>query len=255
MQLRPQNCLLRERAADFRQAARTCGVGDRRDGFRNGAEGFTLVELLVVIGIITVLTGMLLPGLFRIKVQDRLSQTKVEMRNLEMAVYAYNSTYSRYPAKATGAADLTFGYSSGVAGVSANSEVMVILMDVNSGVNLNHALNPRQLPTFSANRVSDTSSPGLSITDNQLRDIWGHPYVITLDLDGNKRCRDAFYSTSVSKENGTKGFNGLTDNGNGFFELDGPVMIWSLGPDGKYDDSPTAKANAGANRDNILSWK
>jgi prepilin-type N-terminal cleavage/methylation domain-containing protein len=250
MQLRPQHRLLRERAADFRRSAGTRRVGESR-----GGEGFTLVELLVVIGIIAVLTGMLMPVLARIKLEAKIGQTKLEMKNLETAIIAYNASYGRYPAKATGAADLTFGYSSGVAGISANSEVMVILMDVNTGVNLNHALNPRQMTSFPANRVSDTSSPGLSVADNQLRDIWGHPYVITLDLDGDRRCRDAFYSTSVSKENGTQGFNGLTDNGSGFFEFAGQAMIWSLGPDGKYDDSPGAKANAGANRDNILSWK
>jgi hypothetical protein len=81
--------------------------------------------------------------------------------------------------------------------------------------------------------------------------------VITLDLDGNKRCRDAFYSTKVSQiaPGQSQGYNGLTDNGDGYFELDGPVMIWSAGPDGKYDDSPGAKANAGSNKDNILSWQ
>ncbi len=100
-------------------------------------------------------------------------------------------------------------------------------------------------------------SPGLSTVDYQLRDPWGHPYVITMDLDGDKQCRDALYSTGISRKQAgqPQGYNGLVDHGNGFFELDAPVMIWSLGPDGKYDDSPGAKANAGANRDTGLSWQ
>jgi type II secretory pathway pseudopilin PulG len=215
------------------------------------------VELLIVIAIIGILAGMLLPALIRGHGIAKKNQARTEMRNLEMAINAYDAAYSRYPANATGAADLTFGYSSAVAGVAANSEVMVILMDLNIGANLGHAMNPQQLTTFSANSVGDTVSPGFSTVDHQLRDPWGHPYVITLDLDGNKRCRDAFYSTKVSQiaPGQSQGYNGLTDNGNGYFELDAPVMIWSAGPDGKYDDSPGAKANAGANKDNILSWQ
>ncbi len=30
-------------------------------------------------------------------------------------------------------------------------------------------------------------------------------------------------------------------------------MVWSAGPDGNID--PTAKANAGVNKDNVLSWQ
>jgi hypothetical protein len=37
------------------------------------------------------------------------------------------------------------------------------------------------------------------------------------------------------------------------FELNNPVMVWSMGPDGKIDR--TKRANQGFNQDNILSWK
>ncbi len=222
------------------------------------ASAFTLIELLVVIGIIGLLAAMLMPVFSKGALEAKKKTTKVEMRSLEVAITSYDVTYSRFPAKATGASDLTFGYASAVAGVPANSEVMVILMDIPTGVNINHAMNPSGATTFPVHQVSDTNSPGLSTIDYQLRDPWGHPYVITMDLDGDKRCRDAFYSTAVSRFPGSQGpgpgYNGLVDHGNGF-ELDAPVMIWSLGPDGKYDDSTTAKANAGANKDNILSWQ
>ncbi|MDB6018826.1 MAG: Fimbrial protein, partial [Pedosphaera sp.] len=81
--------------------------------------------------------------------------------------------------------------------------------------------------------------------------------VFTLDTSEDKRCRDALYGSNISRtQAGTSpGLNGLSDNGNGFFEFAGEVMIWSRGPDGKYDDSPTAKANVGFNADNILSWQ
>ncbi len=97
------------------------------------AMGFTLIELLVVIGIIAVLAGMLMPLLARGSQQAKIKACKVEMKGLESAIVGYDAEYSRFPVKTIGASDLTFGYANGVAGVPANSEVMIILMDLNTG--------------------------------------------------------------------------------------------------------------------------
>jgi hypothetical protein len=90
-------------------------------------------------------------------------------------------------------------------------------------------------------------------------DPWGNPYIVTLDMNGDDRCRDGFYSQDrVSADptgNGRKGFNGLAKSSGlaNSFEYRGSVMVWSLGPDGLVD--PGSPANKGANKDNILSWK
>jgi hypothetical protein len=39
------------------------------------------------------------------------------------------------------------------------------------------------------------------------------------------------------------------------FQFHGKVMVWSAGPDGKIDNTGTVKANAGFNKDNVLSWQ
>jgi len=86
-------------------------------------------------------------------------------------------------------------------------------------------------------------------------DPWGNPYMITLDLNGDNRCRDAFYRLDVvSRDTGNKGLNGLynpSGSPNGF-EANKPIMVWSFGPDGFIDDKvPATKLR---NKDNILSW-
>jgi hypothetical protein len=43
------------------------------------------------------------------------------------------------------------------------------------------------------------------------------------------------------------------DNSNNNFQFHGKVMVWSAGPDRKFD--LTTAANLGVNKDNVLSWK
>jgi prepilin-type N-terminal cleavage/methylation domain-containing protein len=142
-----------------------------------------------------------------------------------------------------------------------NSEVMAALMDVerfrnnDPSWNQNHAMNPNKIPYLNAKEVNGTvSTPGVGL-DGVYRDPWGNPYIISLDLNGDNRTRDAFYRlTAVSQEAGNRGFNGLSNPSgaaNGF-EANKPIMVWSFGPDGLISDSVTA--NKGVNKDNILSW-
>jgi prepilin-type N-terminal cleavage/methylation domain-containing protein len=157
-----------------------------------------------------------------------------------------------------------------------NSEVMAVLMDMESWpippggftINRGHAKNPQRNKFLNASMISDTNSPGVG-PDGVFRDPWGNPYVITMDLNYDDKARDAFYrSPTVSQDpsdtTGNRGLNGLikkkdsngnvvTVNGQPVFEANAPVMVWSAGPDKMID--PSAKANAGANKDNILSWK
>ncbi|HWY76430.1 MAG TPA: type II secretion system protein [Verrucomicrobiae bacterium] len=156
-----------------------------------------------------------------------------------------------------GAVGTTSGYQ------NSNAEVMGILLDrvnYNDGtptVNLNHSKNTGQTVFLHANEVSDTVSPGIG-PDGVYRDPWGNPYIITLDMDGDNKCRDGFYrQTGVSHVPGgpaTAGLNGLsnTTGGPDLFEANTTIMVWSFGPDGQI--SPTSIATQGANKDNVRSW-
>ncbi len=176
------------------------------------------------------------------------------MQSLFAAIQQYETFYSRFPlpvgvTQSTNS-DFTFGtYNTSMAALGItnasgyqanNSGIMAIITDnPNSIVNSNHCRNPQHLVLYDAHISPDTNSYGLG-SDGVLRDPWGNPYIISINLNGNRKCRDALYSLPA-----VCGTNSA--------ELPAPVVIWSLGPDGKADR--TKQADAGVNKDNVLSWK
>jgi type II secretory pathway pseudopilin PulG len=242
------------------------------------------VELILSIIIILLILGaFVFPPIHRDARRARVAKTKVEMNSILSAITAYQSTYGRFPVPpnlaTNNSSDFAFGTfntsaaSIGITNASGyqanNSDVMAILMDLTkfpngkNTVNADHHLNPQQTPFLNMMISSDTKSPGVGL-DGVYRDPWGNPYIITLDLNHDRRCRDAFYrlaSVSEIDSSSTNGLNRLirpapppynSPETRDAFEAQTPIMVWSLGPDGKADAAQ--KADAGVNKDNVLSW-
>jgi prepilin-type N-terminal cleavage/methylation domain-containing protein len=249
---------------------------------RRSSGAFTLIELLVVIAIIAILAAMLLPVLANSKKKAKEQQARNEIVNILAGIKQYESTYSRFPTVPgvqAGGNDVTFGplnpprltaalgplSPATVTWIDTNAPIIAILMDeVAYGdgrptPNKDHVLNPQKHATLSARKVADAAQPGVG-PDGEYRDPWGNPYVISLDLSYNDRCRDYFYSrrnvsqTAAGSQTGINGlFNPVAPGNTDEYEHNGPIMVWSFGSDKKADAN--IPANQGVNKDNILSWK
>jgi len=168
------------------------------------SSGFTLIELLVVIAIITILAGILVPGVIVAMKQAEKQKAKAMCANIVTSIASFKSSLSVLPVGPSeqGGLDRKYDLTSG--------QDMLLYLTGNTGSS--PAINPQNRPFL------DTGEGSASGTD--LMDPWGTPYRVYLDnsFDGK---------VNVAESNGGKTYSTI-------------AVVVSAGPDqdfGTFEDN------------------
>jgi general secretion pathway protein G len=79
-----------------------CGLRARRDATRLSEQGFTLVEMLVVIAIIGLIMGLIGPRVLNYLSESKVKAAKIQIQSFESALDLFNLDAGRYPSTAEG---------------------------------------------------------------------------------------------------------------------------------------------------------
>jgi prepilin-type N-terminal cleavage/methylation domain-containing protein len=189
-------------------------------------EAFTLIELMVVIGIIVTLLGLAFPVFQGVLERAKKVQAKNDLIQIVTAVNAFYTEYGRYPT-AVASGDAIYGSGPNSSGVLFNE----LRAKVGS------SLNTRLIQFISPAEDASQSKPKGKIgSDNQFHDPWGNSYAISIDAD---------YDNQVSNP-----YNPNT--GAGPDKIRQGVIGWSVGKDTKLGHNGD---NQFTSSDDVISWQ
>jgi general secretion pathway protein G len=166
----------------------------------NTNKGFTLIEVIVVAGIIAVLAGILVPLIFKEIDESKSARAKADVRSISSALIVLKKDTGQWPINAGCTPAVTLLHGSGPNGAI--------------------------LPTINAGIGWDTTSPNtymnyISTDDNGCWPAtWKGPYIAWVNADPWGR----EYITNADQ----------------FLAAAGPIWILSAGPDGIVDTNATA---------------
>ena len=78
------------------------GLRSSRDANRHGEQGFTLVEMLVVIAIIGLIMGLIGPRVLNYLSESKVKAAKIQMQSFASALDLFNLDAGRYPSTSEG---------------------------------------------------------------------------------------------------------------------------------------------------------
>ncbi|MDD4736705.1 MAG: type II secretion system protein [Kiritimatiellae bacterium] len=162
--------------------------------------GFTLVELLVVMGIIGILMALLFPAIGAARKAALKAQAQTEVRAIATAIEAYFNEYGKLPipddyqgkSGGTGGASPCQRGTYWTVNVGTNASMQIIKILTASDTKANGAndldtalydrvMNPRKIVFLEAQNSEDPAEAVAGI----FLDPWGYQYMIAMDSDYN----------------------------------------------------------------------
>lgn len=216
---------------------------------------FTLVEVLVAVGIIALLAGLLIPVVYSAQQRGRIAAANADMKSLEIAFRGLDREYGKMleykdgkyylggrelsaPVDGSvtiGALKSTGEYDDSAATMGIYRASVAELSDpTNAGISSSLSVNLRKLTLLeprgeynpALNYDADANKPHLWL------DPWGNPYFIRINVDATEKIPDPTSTTSTDR-------------------IARRIIVWSLGPDGKGSSNAAAPENT----DNVCGWK
>ncbi|MBI4712682.1 MAG: prepilin-type N-terminal cleavage/methylation domain-containing protein, partial [Planctomycetes bacterium] len=208
-----------------------CGLRIGKFPIRNSQfaiRGFTLLELLVVIAVITILAGLVVPGLVKTKVRAKILTAKSEITRIKSALETYYNNFGDYPPTSL-----------------KEISVSTYVNETNAGIeSLVACLSTRQkggpfLLDWPEKRYSnlDNDNTSKNITnwwfgDNELREVtdpWNNPYIYFHARNYDKPDRFSKYQTAQ----GVKSVTAIPQKSSATATYFAPLtfQIWSIGPE------------------------
>lgn len=208
--------------------------------------GFTLLELLVVIGIISLLSTILISGIASARKNAKVLATRTLISTIQAGLESYYAVYGDYPP--TDLSDLYSGTSNGTN--NGIESVVACLSDQNKG-------GPFLLGVSNdkyANRDGDSCSTAPTnwwFGDTQLReivDVWNNPFVYFHSRDYDTPTKGNNYSFTTI---GGEPIAPQRDATTATYYLPLTFQIWSVGPDGKNTNGLRSRLT---NQDDVNNW-
>jgi prepilin-type N-terminal cleavage/methylation domain-containing protein len=227
--------------------------------------GFTLVELLVVIGIIVILMSLLLGAIPAVKEASRKLEAKNTVNQICVAANAYYTEYAKFPPLTDPSAppsdedkDEWVGDSAMTAKLN-NNALFFTLRNINKGPNEGNSANPRRVVFYEAKSaiVSEAGKPRGGFYDRAanggtppsteescLYDPWGKQYGVIFDTTGDDR---------INMEGIYSDFQGATESGKAPRKKVGAFAMGKDGELGKKGDKAYRSGNETS--DDVISWE
>ncbi len=227
---------------------------------------FSLVELLVVIGIIVLLAGLMIPAVMSSKTKGQITEAKADMAAIKMALKGMERDYkTMLKVKSNGDVDGgTLAVSATSKDLKAKGSSKDIKMAVATYNNTNKDKYNALIMELSDPREVDNSDKNINKRnikyldprpdyavgeeDTLWRDPWGNPYCINIDTKFSGTVFLKIPSGVVAKPKNV-------DNTEEYMLIRDNVAVYSWGPNGEDDGSFNADNGGKSTMDDIRGWE